>query len=290
MQPTPTTTTTLGAPRDSLPAAAGAGKRGKRLQRLNAGPDAAAATPPADPPASPTAVVDTTHTRAVGPGSSTMQAAAAKRLSSEVPAFASKSAGSTAKRRKATKSDWAATAGGAAGAGGLATALDYGFINPSTGTDRAAAGPGLATEESLAAGIAADALLALNNSSHAALLDGFQHSGGICQRLLPGDTNVDRLQLLSMLSAVTSGGFAYQPSPTMYSSPSTAVAPAGMTPSGAAFKQQGMDGLALAGLVRVAGGEAGRLYHMLGSNLGVMGDAGLQLRLVEHVVQLFDGA
>lgn len=55
----------------------------------------------------------------------------------------------------------------------------------------------------------------------------------------------------------------------------------------AAFQQHSMDGLALAGLVRVAEGDAGRLFHVLGTDLGLMQDSGLRLRLVEHVAWLF---
>ncbi|WIA38216.1 hypothetical protein OEZ86_001561 [Tetradesmus obliquus] len=57
-----------------------------------------------------------------------------------------------------------------------------------------------------------------------------------------------------------------------------------------AFRDQGIDGPAMAGLLRVAGGgEAGRLYELLGSDVGVQA-VGLRLRLVECIMLHFGGA
>lgn len=55
------------------------------------------------------------------------------------------------------------------------------------------------------------------------------------------------------------------------------------------FRDQEVDGQALAGLLRVvAGGEAGRLYELLGGDLGVQ-HVGLRLRLVESIMLAFGG-
>jgi hypothetical protein len=56
-----------------------------------------------------------------------------------------------------------------------------------------------------------------------------------------------------------------------------------------AFRDQGIDGVAMAGLLRVAaGGEAGRLYDLLGGDVGVQ-HVGLRLRLVECIMLHFGG-
>ncbi|KAF6263093.1 hypothetical protein COO60DRAFT_1493000 [Scenedesmus sp. NREL 46B-D3] len=57
-----------------------------------------------------------------------------------------------------------------------------------------------------------------------------------------------------------------------------------------AFRDQGLDGPAMAGLMRVAaGGEAGRLFDLLGRDVGVM-HVGLRLRLVDNILMCFGGA
>jgi hypothetical protein len=57
-----------------------------------------------------------------------------------------------------------------------------------------------------------------------------------------------------------------------------------------AFRDQGIDGPAMAGLLRVAGGgEAGRLYELLGGDVGVQ-HVGLRLRLVDSIMLHFGGS
>jgi hypothetical protein len=152
----------------ALPSSPRAGNSSKQPRQQITGLDGAAATSSSDW-VLPTAMADST--RAPRNSSYTLQASAAGALSPNMQAFGNKSAGSVAKRRKITKSSSAiaglvTTADGAQGASRFpAEAAAGGFASSSEGAGRAAtAAPGLAIEECLAAALAADALLALNNS------------------------------------------------------------------------------------------------------------------------------